>query len=185
LSRAVELEYNVGGTGMRTNAWRPVVWYPAVLIGALVGGAVGNLGAATLSILIGETIFYFLSLGIIALFAALGAVWAGNALAGRDRRELLWVIVGVSEVAALVVALANLAFVEVSQLNTSVAPQINASTAALVLVAAAAAWRFHQSGGGSDGGTPRDARSAAILLALAMLFLIVGFVVDGAFTPVA
>jgi hypothetical protein len=90
---------------------RSLVWYPDVLAAGLVGGFVGNLSTALLFAVIGEALFYFLSLCFTALVAALCAVLAGNALAGDGRRARLWSVVGVCEVAGVLAALANLAFV--------------------------------------------------------------------------
>jgi hypothetical protein len=64
-----------------------------------------------LFVLVGEALFFFLSLCFTALMAALCAVLAGNALAGDGRRVRLWAVVAATEAAGVLAALANLVFV--------------------------------------------------------------------------
>ena len=91
---------------------RSSVWYLGVLAASLVGALVGSTSTILLFIIVGETLFYFLSLCFTALVAALCAVFVGDALAADGRGVRLWSVVGVSEVAGILAALANLAFVE-------------------------------------------------------------------------
>jgi hypothetical protein len=138
-----------------------------------------------LFVLVGEALFYFLSLCVTALIAALCAVLAGNALAGDGRRIRLWSVVGLGEAAAVVAALGNLPFA-----GSSVSSQIGLgrqmliSAAGIAVVCGVAAWGLSRPSGVSHSGA-QDARSVALLVALALLLLVSGMVIDGMSGPAA
>ena len=173
---------------------RPFVRYPGVLAAGLVGGLVGNVSTTLLFILVGETLFYFLSMCVTALMAALCAVLVGNVLAGDGRRVRLWAVVGVSQAAGVVAALANLAFVYATG-DGSVFPriglgqQMTLSTIVVALVSGAAACVLRRPAAAPGAGAPKDARSAMLLIVLALLVVVLGLMIDGIFrigsSPVA
>jgi len=139
---------------------------------------VSSLFTWALFLLVGETIFYFLSLGVNAIFAAFGAVMIGNVLAADGSRGRLLQISGVAEIAAIVVAIANLVFVDTT--SASAVSRMNASTVIVILAAAMATWILR----GSGRREARDARTAAILLVLAVLYVVGGMVLDGILSPI-
>lgn len=160
---------------MEKTSVRAFVWYLGVLTACLTGGLVGDLSTTLLFIIIDETLFYFLSLCFTALVAALCGVFVGNALAGDGRRVPLWLVVGVSEVAAILAALANLVFVlypvidGVSITPVSLGQQMTFNTIAISLVSCVATWSLRRPPGFSDTEAPKDARSAMLLITLALI----------------
>lgn len=169
---------------------RPFVWYPGVLTAGLVGGLVGNVSTTLLFVLVGETLFYFLSLCVTALIAALCAVLVGNALAGEGRRVRLWAVVGVSEAAGVLAALANLAFVyAVGDGNglsrIGLGQQLTFSTIVVGLVSGVTACGLRRPVVAPGVGAPKDARSAVLLIVLALLAVVLGLAIDGISSPVA
>lgn len=169
---------------------RPFVWYPGVLAAGLVGGLVGNVSTTLLFVLVGETLFYFLSLCVTALIAALCAVLVGNALAGEGRRVRLWAVVGVSEAAGVLAALANLAFVyAVGDGNglsrIGLGQQLTFSTIVVGLVSGVTACGLRRPVVAPGVGAPKDARSAVLLIVLALLAVVLGLAIDGISSPVA
>lgn len=169
---------------------RSFVWYPGVLAASLAGGFVGNLSTTLLFAVISETLSYFLSLCFTALLAAVCAVFAGNALAGDGRKGRLWLIVGISEVAGILVTLANLAFMYTvgngggfSQF--SLGQQMTLSTVVIALVSGMAAWGIRRPLVASGTEAPKDAKSAVLLIVLALLLVISGLMIDGFLSPIA
>lgn len=160
-----------------------------VLAACLVGGLVGNLSTTLLFIIIDETLSYFLSLCFTALVATLCATLAGNALAGDGRRVRLWLVVGVSEVAAILVALANTVLVTypiidgVSITPVSFGQQMTFNTVAISLVSTAATWSLRRPPKATDTDAPKDTISAVLLVALALLLMVSGIVIYDMLVP--
>ncbi len=128
--------------------------------------------------------FYFLSLGVNALFAALGAGWLGNALAADGSRTRLLPIWVVSEVAAILAAVANVMFVDAASVRAvsqfTLGGRMMASVMIVVFAAAIATWILRS----SDHNVGRDVRTTAILLVLALLYVIGGMILDGILVPI-
>lgn len=169
---------------------RSFIWYLGVLAAGLAGGLVGNVSTTLLFILVGETLFYFLSFCFTALVAALCAVLAGNVLAGGGRRVRLWSVVGSSEVAGILVALANLAFVygvgdRGGFAQISLGQQVTSSTVLISLVSGVATLGLRRPPVTPGTEAPKDTKSAVLLIALALLLVASGVVVDGISGPVA
>lgn len=170
---------------------RSFVWYPGVLAACLAGGLVGNLSTTLLFVMVGEALFHFLSLCFTALVAALCAVFAGNALAEDGRGVRLWLVVGVSEVAAILAALAHLAFVVYPVVDgsgiaqVSLGQQMTFSAVAISLVSGVATWGLRRPPATPGTEAPKDTKSAVFLIVLALLLAISGIVIDGMSSPVA
>jgi hypothetical protein len=167
-----------------------LIWYPGVLAASLVGALVSGMSTILLFVIVGETLFYFLSLCFTALVAALCAGFVGDALAANRRRVRLWSVVGVSGVAGILAALANLAFVDsvgnrVGLAQISLGQQMDLSAIFIALVSSVAAWGLRRPPVTPGTKAPRDARSAVLLLLLASLLLVAGVVIDGISGPVA
>ncbi|MEJ7841698.1 MAG: hypothetical protein WKF95_07980 [Rubrobacter sp.] len=167
-----------------------IVWYPGVLAAGLAGGFAGNSSTALLFAVVDEALFYFLSLCFTALIAALCAVFSGNALAGDGRSGRLWSVVGVSEVAGILVALANLAFVygvgdRGGFAEISLGQQMTFSTGLISLVSGVATLGLRRPPLTRGAVAPKDAKSAVLLIVLALLLVISGVVIDGISSPVA
>ena len=164
---------------------RSLIWYPVVLVAGLAGALVGYLCTVLLYVLVGEALFYFLSLCFIALLAALCAVFAGNALVGGGRGVRLWSVVGVGQGAAVLAALANIAFADAVGLSEiGLGQQMPANAAVLAAVCGVAAWVLRRPPVAPGTEAPRDARNAALLLLLALLLLVAGVVIHGISDPV-
>jgi hypothetical protein len=143
-----------------------------------------------LFVIVGETLFYFLSLCFTALVAALCAVLVGDALAANGRRVRLWSVVGVSGVAGILTALANLAFVDSvgnrgGFAQISLGQQMDVSAIFIALVSGVAAWGLRRPPVTPGTEAPRDARSALLLVLLASLLLVAGVFIEGISGPVA
>jgi hypothetical protein len=167
-----------------------LIWYPGVLAAGLAGGFVGNVSTTLLFVLVGETLFYFLSLCFTALMAALCAVLAGNALAGDGRRVGLWAVVVATEAAGVLAALANVVFVYAvgdgdGLSRIGLGQQMGLSTIVVALVSGLAAGYLRRSPVVVGAEAPRDARSALLLILLASLLVVAGVVIDGISSPVA
>lgn len=173
---------------------RSFVRYPGVLAAGLAGGLVANASTILLFILVGETLSYFLSLCFTALMAALCAVLVGNALAVDGRRVRLWAVVGVSEAAGVLAALANVVFVDafvdaVDDGNglspISLGQQMAFSTVLISLVSSVATLGLRRPPVTPGAEAPKDAKSAVLLILLALLLVVSGMVIDGISSPVA
>ncbi len=165
---------------------RSVVWYPVVLAAGLIGGLVCGEFTPLLFVLVGEKLSYVLSLGLTALVAALCAVFAGNALAGDGRRVRLWSVVGVGELAAALAVSANLVFENSGGLSwVGLGTTMTVSAAAIAVVCGVAAWLLRRPPVAPGAEAPRDAGSAAFLIALALVLLVSGVVIYDALNPVA
>lgn len=175
---------------MEQTGVRSLVWYPGVLAASLAGALFGNVSTTLLYVLVGETPFYFLSLCFTALVAALCAVFVGNALAADGRRGRLWSVVGVSEVAGILAALANVAFVygvgdRGALAQIGLGQRTTLSAVLIALVSGVAAWGLRRPPGTPGAEASKDARSAVLLLALALLVLVSAMIIDGISSPVA
>lgn len=174
---------------MEQTSVRSFVWYLGVLAACLAGGLVGNLSTTLLLIIINETLFYFLSLCFTALLASLCAVFAGNVLAVDEHRARLWFVVGVSEVAAILVALANTVLVTypviygVSITPVSLGQQMMFNTVAISLVSTAATWSLRRPPTATDTDAPKDTISAVLLILLALLLMVSGIVIYDMLVP--
>jgi hypothetical protein len=73
------------------------------LVVALVCGNIGGVPVLPFGLGVHELVIWPLTFGISAIFAAIGAGWAGNLLAPDHARSRFLPIVGVSEVAATIV----------------------------------------------------------------------------------
>lgn len=175
---------------MEQTSVRSFVWYLGVLAACLAGGLVGDQSTILLFIIVDETLSYFLSLCFIALVAALCAVLAGNVLAADGRRTRLWLVVGVSEVAAVLVALANTFLVTypiidgVSVTPVSLGQQMTLNTIAISLVSTAATWSLRRPPTATATDAPKDTISALLLVALALLLMVSGIVIYDVLVPV-
>jgi hypothetical protein len=140
-----------------------LIWYPGVLAAGLAGGFVGNVSTTLLFVLVGETLFYFLSLCFTALMAALCAVLA---------------------------ALANVVFVYAvgdgdGLSRIGLGQQMGLSTIVVALVSGLAAGRLRRPPVVAGAEAPRGSRRAVLLIVLASLLLVAGVVIDGISGPVA
>jgi hypothetical protein len=112
-------------------------------LGALLGSAVGIFFVLPFGLIASEFVIFPLALGVAAILASLAAGWAGNWLAsGRTRADLLRVV-GVTELAATILAVGGLAN---SALRlVLLGPVIYVGlfcVLVLALTATAACWRF-------------------------------------------
>lgn len=175
------------GLGIEGSGARPMRWYAGVLASALAGGVIGALFLPFLYLFARETLFWFLSLGLIALLAALGAVWAGNALAVDGTKSRLLSVVGASEAAAALIAVGNLILLDTASdhLISQLTPfaRITASTVMMALVAAAMTLRLRSREADAVHISSRDPRIAVILLVLAALVVIGAVVLDAFLSP--
>ena len=162
---------------------RSYVWYPGVLAAGLVGAYVGYLFTALLYIVVGEVLFYFLSLCFTALLAALCAVFAGDALAGRGPRVRLWSVVGVGQAAAVLAALANTAFADAVGLSAlGLGRQMPANAAAIAVVCGVAAWGLRRPPTAPSAGA-KDGRSAVLLFGLALVLIVAAVLIYDSLNP--
>ena len=162
---------------------RSFVWYPGVLAASLVGAYVGYLFTVLLYIVVGEVLFYFLSLCFMALLAALCAVFAGDALAGRGLRVRLWSVVGVGQAAAVLAALANMAFADAVGLSAlGLGRQMPVNAVAIAVVCGVAAWGSRRTPTASSAGA-KDGRSAVLLVALALVLIVAAMLIYESFNP--
>lgn len=169
---------------MERTGGRSFVWYPVVLVAGLAGALVGYLCTFLLYVLVGEALFYFLSLCFIALLAALCAVFAGSALAGGGRGVRLWSVVGVGQAAAVLAALANIAFADaVSLSEIGLGRQMPANAAVLAAVCGVAAWVLRRPPAAASSSEAKDGRSAALLVALALVLMVAGVVIYDFLNP--
>ena len=174
---------------MERDGIRSPVWYLGVLAASLVGALVGSTSTILLFIIVGETLFYFLSLCFTALVAALCAVFVGDALAADGRGVRLWSVVGVSEVAGILAALANLAFVygvgdRGGLAQIGLGQQMTLSAIFIALVSGVAAWGLRRPSVTPGTEAPKDAISAALLILLALILLIAAVVFYDISNPV-
>ena len=151
---------------MERTGGRFFVWYPVVLVAGLAGALVGYLCTVLLYVLVGEALFYFRSLCFIALLAALCAVFAGNALVGGGRGVRMWSVLGVGQAAAVLAALANIAFADavgLSEIGLSeigLDRQMPANAAVLAAVCGVAAGVLRSPPAAASSSEAKDVRSA-------------------------
>lgn len=79
-----------------------------ILIVALVGGNIAGMLVLPFGLVLHEVVIWPLTFGVCAIFAAIGAGWAGNLLAPGHIRSRFLPVVGISEVTAAVVAVSLL-----------------------------------------------------------------------------
>lgn len=162
---------------------RSIAWYPGVLVTGLVGAYVGYLLTVLIYILVGEVLFYFLSLCFTALLAALCAVFASDALAGSGPRVRLWSVVGVGQAAAVLAALANIAFADAVGLSgLGLGRQVPANAAVIAVVCSIAAWGLRRPPAASSAGA-KDGWSAALLVALALALTVAAVLIYDSLNP--
>lgn len=142
----------------RSRYWGPmmrkIAWYTGVPLVAFVGGFVSGMTILDRGLLVAPVlIVWYLSAVFVALVAALGASWAGTWFALDRTRSRLSRVVLVSEVVAIVVAVA-LMFVPATPRFLFLGGVVT-----VALAASWAAWRFRDPWGGLG----RDAVVALIL----------------------
>lgn len=160
---------------------RSIAWYPGVLVAGLAGAYMGYLLTVLIYILVGEVLFYFLSLCFTALLAALCAVFAGDALAGSGPRVRLWSVVGVGQAAAVLAALANIAFADAVGLS-GLGRQMPVNAAVIAVVCSMAAWGLRRPPAASSAGA-KDGWSAALLVALALALTVAAVLIYDSLNP--
>jgi hypothetical protein len=168
---------------------RSPVWYLGVIAASFVGALVSSMSTILLFVIVGEALFYFLSLCFTALVAALCAVFVGDALAANGRRVRLWSVVGVSEIAGILASLANLAFVDSvgnrgGLAQISLGQQMDLSAIFVALVSGVAAWGLRRPPVTPGTEAPKDAISAVLLILLALILLIAAVVFYDISNPV-
>lgn len=146
-----------------TNAMR----LPSVLgifAGSLICSVVGTFFVLPLGLVTSEYVIFPLALFVAGIFAALGAAWAGNFLAGDGTRTRLLHVVGSTEAGAAVLALLFLAVAGVREalLGPVFYPGLF-SAIALAVVAAIATVRFRRRK------RNKDRLVTALLVALAVV----------------
>ncbi len=127
------------------------LWRTGVPVVAMVAGLIGLVQTATLVLVISPLVTVPLMMGVGGMFAALGAAWAGNILAPDRSGSRLLAIVGASEVAAALLAVATLGLALALEQTGRSAPDLLFPVLAvslLVLTAGAslATWRFRYQG---------------------------------------
>jgi hypothetical protein len=75
-----------------------------IFVAALVGGVVGMFVVLPLGLIVSEYVIFVLALVVSAILAALGGGWATNGLMGDGTRTRLLQLVGMTELAAVAVA---------------------------------------------------------------------------------
>ncbi len=156
-----------------------------ILIVALVGGNVGGMLVFPFGLVIHEFIIWPLTFGICAIFAAIGAGWASNLLVPGHTRSRFLPVVGISEVTAVVVAVALLGltvffFPRFPAFASMLGPPIFLLGTGVIFIAMSAswaAWHFRS----LEGHMAKDVAITLGLVGLAILAFVATLFLAGLF----